>query len=58
MSQKKITPKNEKKSTVPNFFCGVLKENRMFGSLQKKFWANSCFGTTKNDIPVEIFMLR
>ena len=42
MSQKKITPKNEKKFTVPNFFCSVpkfiykfykiFKEIRMFGT--------------------------
>ena len=42
MSQKKITPKNEKKFIVPNFFCNVpkfiykfykiFKEIRMFGA--------------------------
>ena len=42
MSQKKITPKNEKKFTVPKFFCNVpkftykfykiFKEIRMFGT--------------------------
>ena len=63
MSQKKITPKNEKKTTVPNFFCNVpnlqtifikfLKKIEYLGQIfklwdtAKKFWAIPVLGQQK-----------